>query len=175
MFVGQKRRGLCHEQECRSPDWDAIHFAGASTVRRGVGSMRTFLLQGMAAVLALAGCGSSDGFASSSDVVLSSARWPESANTYSSTSGAGCLPRSMLQICEVPDGSVLHADGSITTPAGQTVRCSPACNFSEYSLECYASPQLGAAIPLPADSLGCRAVPIPTSPNVLFYCCPGVP
>jgi len=120
----------------------------------------------------LAACGS-DG--SNSDRVLTAAEWPAAADTYGAEAGIGCLPRSMLQVCEVPEGSVLHADGSITTPAGQNVRCDPACRFSEYSLNCHGGPDPAAEIPVPADSLGCRAVPIPTPSNVLFYCCPGVP
>jgi len=138
--------------------------------------MRAFRFTIAAAVVLLAACGSSSEHASPSDVVLREPKIPAAANTYSSSSGAGCLPRSMLQICAVPDGSILHADGSITTPSGQTIAaCHPACPFSEYYLECNAGPQLGAEIPAPADALGCRVVPLPTPSSVLFYCCPGAP
>jgi hypothetical protein len=96
--------------------------------------------------------------------------WPAAADTFAASSNTGCYPRSMFQVCEVPEGSVVYADGTITTPAGATVACEDACSPSEYSLSCYGPPD--GQLPAPVPSLGCRAIPIPTPPNALFYCCP---
>lgn len=126
----------------------------------------------MVGALLAAACGSEH---ASSDRVLTAAKWPAAADTYDADTGVGCLPRSMLQICEVPEGSVIHLDGTITTPAGQVVSCDSACQFSDYTLKCYAGSDVGAEIPRPSESLACTGIPIPTPPNVLFYCCPGIP
>jgi hypothetical protein len=76
----------------------------------------------------------------------------------------------MFEICEVPNGSVVNSDGTVTTPAGETVTCDDACSPSEYSLSCYWRPDGLPAAPPP--SLDCRLIPVPTPPNALFYCCP---
>jgi len=76
----------------------------------------------------------------------------------------------MFDICEVPSGSLLDADGSITTPDGGVVRCSDYCSPTQYALTCY-GPEPGA-ISSPAPSLGCTVIPIPTPSGELFYCCP---
>jgi hypothetical protein len=96
--------------------------------------------------------------------------WPAAADTFDSSSSTGCYPRSMFQVCEVPDGSVVHADGTITTPGGTTVTCDDACSASEYSLSCYWRSDGQPAAP--AASLDCRLIPIPTPATALFYCCP---
>jgi hypothetical protein len=100
--------------------------------------------------------------------------WPATADTFDSSSSTGCLPRSMFQICEVPEGSVVHADGTISTPEGTTVNCEDPCTPSEYSLSCAGPLEFSShpEIPTPAPSLGCRVIPIPTPSNELFYCCP---
>ena len=105
--------------------------------------------------------------------------WPGTADTFDPAAGTGCIPRSMLQICEVPSGSVIDpATGAITTPAGQTVMCDAACSPAEYAVECRgplpadAPGSTTASVPEPDAALGCRVVPIPTPPNVSFNCCP---
>jgi hypothetical protein len=82
----------------------------------------------------------------------------------------GCTPRSMFDICEVPSGSTVQADGSVLTPGGGVVSCADACSPSEYSLTCTGARD--QPIPQPASSLNCKAIPIPTPSNELFYCCP---
>ncbi len=96
--------------------------------------------------------------------------WPAAADTLNVAFGTGCSPKSMFDICQVPNGSIVHADGSITTPDGGIVSCSDYCLPTEYALNCY-----GAAtgtVPTPDLSLNCRAIAIPTPSNALFYCCP---
>jgi hypothetical protein len=99
--------------------------------------------------------------------------WPAAADTFDASSNIGCHPQSMFQICEVPEGSVVHGDDTITTPAGETVTCHDACSPSEYALSCYGRPD--SQSPVPAPSLGCSGVPIPTPLGESFYCCPCTP
>lgn len=108
------------------------------------------------------------------DVLIPVCAWPAAADSFDPASGTGCLPRSMSQICAVPSGSVVHADGSITTPDGETVTCVNACSPAEYSLACHGS-SLPGTIPDPDPSLACRVVPVPTPPDSLFHCCPCAP
>lgn len=97
--------------------------------------------------------------------------WPASADTFSEASNTGCTPRSFFQICEVPSGSALHPDGSVTTPPGATAACVNECSPTEFALECLGPAGGAGTIPSPAADLHCRAVPIPTAPNSLRYCC----
>jgi hypothetical protein len=97
--------------------------------------------------------------------------WPGSADTFDAPSNTGCYPQSMSQICEVPEGSVVHDDGTVTTPAGATVTCHDACSPTEYSLSCRgAAPDWQP--PAPSPSLGCRVLPLPTPLGETIYCCP---
>jgi hypothetical protein len=128
-----------------------------------------------AALLALACGGSSTDTAARRDLVIPACTWPAAADTSDAASRTGCAPRSMFQVCEVPSGSVLHGDGTITTPDGRSVTCTSACAPAEYVLTCTGAAPAPAAIPSPAASLGCRAIPIPTPPNALFWCCPCQP
>jgi hypothetical protein len=99
--------------------------------------------------------------------------WPTAADTFNADAGEGCSPRSMFDICEVPSGSTILADGGVLTPDGGVEVCSDACSPTEYELTCNsASPDTGDQIPAPDPSLGCKAIPIPTPSNVLFFCCP---
>ncbi len=127
---------------------------------------------GAALAALLGGCGAPDagGNGRGSDMVIPACSWPASADTRDVATNVGCLPRSMFQICEVPSGSVIHADGTITTPSGGTVTCRDPCSPLEYALECLGD--MPATIPQPDASLHCRTIPIPTPPTVLFYCCP---
>jgi hypothetical protein len=126
----------------------------------------------LATVLAaLAACGASPReVARRGDVVLGPCAFPPPVPPFSDATGTGCFARSILSVCEVPSGSILHADGTITTPAGGTVRCDPACNADEYSYECRAPP--AAAIPEPERARGCRILPLVTPAGTLFHCCP---
>ncbi len=128
------------------------------------------MVVGVFAAAPLAACGSL--VAQRQDMLIPACEWPAGANTFDAGSGSGCTPSSMFQICEVPSGSVLHADGTITTPSGETVTCSDACAPTEYSLKCVGSGPPASSIPAPDPALGCTSVGIPTPSNVLFYCCP---
>src|ERR1700674_2527254 len=57
------------------------------------------------------------------DMMIPACAWPAAADTFNADTGEGCSPKSMFQICQVPSGSTVHADGSITTPDGGTVVC----------------------------------------------------
>lgn len=125
-------------------------------------------------VFAAAGCGAPSAAPSlATDRVMGSCDASAAADSYDAAAGRGCQARTMLQVCEVPSGSVIHADGTITTPAGTSVACSPTCAADEFTMGCHGSMEAG--IPAPAGHLGCRAIPLPTPPLVLNYCCPCQP
>jgi hypothetical protein len=70
-------------------------------------------------------------------------------------SAPGCFPRAPAQICQVPGP------------------CQPLCRQTEYEMVCGGSATgMPARIPDPDPALGCQIIPIPTPPNVSFYCCP---
>ncbi len=74
----------------------------------------------------------------------------------SSVDESGCTVRPDFQICEV---------------SSTGTSCKNACTAEEVSLTCTAqAPE--TAIPVPAASRGCHAIPIPTPSNSLYYCCP---
>jgi hypothetical protein len=94
--------------------------------------------------------------------------YPANVEAASDAAGAGCLASPPHSICQVSNGATIEADGSVT---GGTESCQPICPASNYELTCTGAQILGS-IPDPDPSLKCRAIPIPTPPNVLFYCCP---
>lgn len=71
---------------------------------------------------------------------------PPAADTFDDASARGCWP---------------HADF--------TINGADACRSYEYALTCeFDAGEIGT---LPAPSLGCTVIPVPTPPNALFYCC----
>jgi hypothetical protein len=138
--------------------------------------MKTWALASIAALVVACGSGGSEP-TGDGDLLIPACAWPAAADTYSEESGTGCLPRSMFEICHVPSGSVVHADGSITTPTGETVTCVDECSPTEYALGCSGPLSAGipGPIPDPDPSLRCRVIPVPTPPTELFYCCPCTP
>jgi hypothetical protein len=79
-----------------------------------------------------------------------SCRWPEGASSPADASSKGCFPRSGFTMCQVA------ADGSQS--------CQDACTPKQYALTCDEA--------TPPAAWGCKAIPIPTPANVVFYCCP---
>jgi hypothetical protein len=131
----------------------------------------------IAAALLGIGCGSH--VAPSEDdrgMLIPACSWPAAADTSDPTTRAGCQPRSIFQLCEVPNGSYIHADGTITTPDGTTVTCDSACGPTDYAMFCRSEtpsidPPTSSPMPTPDPSLGCRILPIPTPPSLTVYCC----
>ena len=129
-------------------------------------------------ILSLSGCGApaDGGSHSAAKAVMSACTSAASADTFNSATGIGCQARSMLDVCQVPSGSTVNSDGTITTPDGSSVVCTPTCAASEFSMACRApisaTGPVNVAIPAPAAALGCKIVPLPTPPSVLNYCCP---
>ena len=123
----------------------------------------------LAAAALSASCASGDGASERGDRLIPACAVPAAANTYDAGTGVGCSPRTMFQVCEVPSGSIVHADGTITTPAGTTVSCSNRCTPEEYALDCTG---LVAEHPVPDPALGCEVIPVPTPGNAAYYCCP---
>jgi hypothetical protein len=123
-------------------------------------------------VVFLAACSSND--ASTQGNLDSSCVWPASAVT-SDGGGSGCTASAEFNICEVPSGSTILADGGILTPDGGAVDCTDECSPSDYALRCYGgvdnSGNPTQSMP-PDPSLGCKAIPIPTPLGASFYCCP---
>jgi hypothetical protein len=133
-------------------------------------------------VLALAssGCsssspstGSSSGAPSTADqgAVASAETCHYPANVEAASdaaASAGCLASPPHSICEVSNGAIIAADGSVT---GGTESCRPLCPASTYELTCTGA-QIMSSIPDPDPSLSCQVIPIPTPSDVLFYCCP---
>jgi hypothetical protein len=77
------------------------------------------------------------------------------------------------RVCLYPAG----ADTSVEVGNGSFVGCRPGltqdlCDPSSYQMTCQASGLTPASIPQPASTLNCKAVPVPTPSNTLFYCCP---
>ncbi len=96
---------------------------------------------------------------------------PASAEAHRGEAGAGCSPRTLLEVCGVPDGSIVHADGTITPPGGEPAACADPCSPSEYVLACSGAPT-PADIPPPDPTLHCTIVPGATPAGTLQYCCP---
>ena len=136
------------------------------------------VVAGLAAGLLLVACGASDGSAGGTapgqqrDMLIPACSVPPAASTFGEEVGRGCTPYTMFQICQVPSGSVIHSDGTITTPDGGTVTCHDACAPTEYSLWCIDYTWPHPSIPAPDPSLGCSSLGIPTSPFVNYFCCP---
>ena len=134
-------------------------------LRHGLGA--SFLL------LSLLGCGATAdgatvnaGTQATDKAVMSVCTSAASADTFNSATGIGCQARSMLDVCQVPSGSTVNSDGTITTPDGSSVVCTPTCNVNEFTMACRApidatGPVTGE-IPAPAAALGCKIVPLPT-------------
>lgn len=94
--------------------------------------------------------------------------WPTAADTFDADAGEGCSPHPTFDICEVPSGSNVHADGGITLPDGSTAPlagfCKDWCLPTEYALTCKST--------APDPSLACDVIPIPTPVNTSVWCCP---
>jgi hypothetical protein len=126
---------------------------------------RSIFLPGLSCCVLLAGCsGSGVETQTTEGNLIAACNWPAAASTFDADAGEGCTPRSMFDICQVPDGSTILADGGVLTPDGGVVVCDDACTPSEYSLTCENA--------TPDSSLGCAAIPIPTPSALLFFCCP---
>jgi len=124
----------------------------------------------LAASLCAACSGSPNGNgAQAGGELIPACAWPAVADTFDAVSGTGCSPRSMLEICEVPGGSLVRADGSIAIPDGGVVSCNDHCPATQYALSCYGTGP--DKIPSPPSQLGCSVIPIPTPSTALFYCC----
>jgi hypothetical protein len=100
-----------------------------------------------------------------------SCTWPAGADTYDAGTHAGCAPSAAFNICEVPNGSTVEADGGVILADGGpgVMNCTDACSPAEYALSCYSGAQ--GPIPSVAPSLGCHDIPVPTPSGALFYCC----
>lgn len=100
--------------------------------------------------------------------------WPASVSQTGDASAAGCWAQAAFNICEVPNGSLASADGTITGPDGKPVTnaCHDYCSASEYALTCTTATLSPMPIPDPDPSLGCSVIPVPTPSDALFYCCP---
>ena len=107
---------------------------------------------------------SSAGGATSTSKVIPACTVPAGADTAPEAGATGCTARTIFQICEVPSGSTVEADGAVSTPDGAPASCKDACSNTEYALTC--------ANASAADSLGCRVLPLPTPAGVTEYCCP---
>jgi hypothetical protein len=129
--------------------------------------------------LALGGCSSSSpstapstGASSTTDqgTVESSetCHYPANVEAASDAASVGCLASPPHAICQVSNGAMIGADGSVT---GGTESCQPICPASNYELTCIGA-QIMGSIPDPDPSLKCQVIPIPTPSNALFYCCP---
>src|SRR5450432_1384587 len=65
----------------------------------------------------------------------SSSCWPADANTYDAGSG-GCSPKQRFDVCEVPSGTTVLADGGVDGPE----TCTDECSVEEFALICSAAP-----------------------------------
>ena len=132
----------------------------------------THRLAALACCLAACGGSSSEVGTKQSTQVSSECAWPAAADTYDTTNKSGCTPSARFDICEVPNGSTVEADGGVILADGGVgvAACTNACSATQYALSCYSG---GALVPIPAPawSLGCQLIPIPTPSGALFYCC----
>jgi len=121
----------------------------------------------LSAVLVLACSSSSSGGTSqqSSAEVIPACSVPAAADTLGDANGLGCKPQTIFQICQVPSGSTIEADGGIVTPSGTHATCTDPCSDTEYSLVCSGSASADS-------SLACRTLPLPEPDGVTEYCCP---
>lgn len=134
----------------------------------------------VAVVLLGTGCGSHVASGRDTGMLIPACRWPAEADARDPAASTGCEPNSMFQICGVPSGSFVHADGTITTPDGTSVTCDDPCRPTEYAMFCRGAitgtdPPVLSPVPTPAPSLGCRVLPLPTPANLLVYCCACAP
>lgn len=99
--------------------------------------------------------------------------WPATVTQTDDAGAVGCWARASFNLCEVPNGGTVNADGTTTGPDGKpaTNACHDACSASEYALTCTGATLLSVA-PVPDPSLGCSVIPGPTPSNETFYCCP---
>jgi hypothetical protein len=124
--------------------------------------LQTLVVLGAGPILACSGSSGDGGASTSSSSAISACTVPAAATQTDGDSG-GCSAQTILQLCEVPTGSVVEQNGSIVTPDGGVVACTDQCSATEYSLNCGASASA-------ASSLNCRAILSPGPLNQ--YCCP---
>lgn len=100
--------------------------------------------------------------------------WPASVTETGDAGASGCWAHAAFNVCEVPNGGSVNADGTITGPDGKPVTnaCHDACSASQYALTCTGEMSSPGVIPSPDSSLGCRVVRGPTPSNETVYCCP---
>lgn len=139
----------------------------------GITTLRNLCLSLVGATI-LAGCSSNESMTQADLEGL--CPWPAAANSYDAGVG-GCVPRPKFDICEVPNGGTVLADGGILGPDGSVVlgACKDACSPTEYALDCFASGPDDAGQffgGTPDSSLACIGIPVPTPIGVSFYCCP---
>jgi len=97
---------------------------------------------------------------------------PQRASTFDPVSQSGCKTGPKFDVCEVPNGATVLADGGVLLADGGagTATCTNQCTPSEYALSCYSGGT--DFIPPPDPTLRCRVIPIPTPSGALFWCCP---
>lgn len=119
--------------------------------------------------------GGSDAATDAASVALDAGAcvWPANLTATGDASALGCWARATFNVCEVPNGGSVSADGTITGPDGKVVTnaCHDACSTSEYALTCTGDMATPGVMPSPDSSLGCRVIPGPTPSNVTSYCC----
>jgi hypothetical protein len=107
--------------------------------------------------------------------------WPADFTPSGDEYALGCWAHPVTNPCVVPSGDVVGPKGIILDPAGNPAAdqsCQFACVASEFALHCagaYTWPDSGCEmriIPAPDLSVGCRVLPIPTTPTDSYYCCP---
>ncbi len=113
-------------------------------------------------------CGGPSSSASTTRTILTS-----SIVTAQTPTGCSRLPD--FKICEVPSGSAVNPDGTVTMANGEVVEasCTDPCSPTGYAMRCYDGSNPLVILPVPPAVLNCTSVPVPTPSNVLFYCCTG--
>ncbi len=113
-------------------------------------------------------CGGPSSSASTTRTILTS-----SIVTAQTPTGCSRLPD--FKICEVPSGSTVNPDGTVTMANGEVVEasCTDPCSPTGYAMRCYDGSNPLVILPVPPAVLNCTSVPVPTPSNVLFYCCTG--
>lgn len=105
--------------------------------------------------MACSGCGGKTS-AQSADAGANVCVVPATADT------TDCKTQRAYMVCH---GSVVSADGSVTTPDGAPPKCTNECKPTEYSVTC-------SHFAVPGNSLGCQIIPTLNPQGVLSYCCP---